>query len=444
MLIYVLFFLTVAILFVVLANNKMDYMTPTVLFIAPLTVSIMFAMVYSEEWDVNLCFETFSLLLLGFISFFIGEMIGKSLAGKKVHSVIARDVFGGTEGQGVNLSIKKRKYVLMICYEIISFIIYYRAIVSVVSTSGKLYVLFDSTYAKTAVSNVGFGVSTIYKVAIVFAYICLLHLSYNILRKSGTKISYLCDIVVISIYLFSILITGSRGDIINFSVSMVFMFYIIFCKFHGWKTSTIGKTVKKVIPAVILIVLVFYILKNIVNKSGQHDINLLNMVSSYMGAQIDLLDGLVKGDIQMPQYPLFGYESFYNLYQFFGKAGLIRNMTSITFKYKAYNMIGCNVYTFFRRPYVDFGFWGCLIMTMLCGDVFGYLYYKMIKNRYITKESLLSLLIYSFFINKVFMAFFDDYISFQVSVNAVIMIVLFRILYKYIFGKTINHSRKMI
>ena len=432
MLIYLLFFTTLIILFFVIISNKFDYMSPSVLFIAPLTVSIMFAMIYADDWNVNICFETMALIVLGFLCFFCGEHVGRILSKQKRKLLINSE--NGHIPTVSALNIKKSKYVFMICYELLACYIYFRAITSIVIEKGYIYVLFDSTYAKTAASEVGFIVSNLYKVAIVFAYIALLHFLYNIIYKSGKRYAYISDGIIIVIYFVSVLITGSRGDVINFGVSAIFLFYILYCKKNGWRAKTIKKTFKRVLPATGIIIGMFYILKNVVNKSGQHESKLLATLSSYMGAQIDLLDRIIRGGISKPTYKLFGYESFYNLYQFFGKIGLIKEMEPVIFSFRAYNRIGCNVYTFFRRPYVDFGFVGCLLVTVACGIVFGYYYYKNIRNRSMNSESLLALLIYSYFINKVFMAFFDDYITFQLSINALIMVVLFHLLYKFAFG----------
>lgn len=426
MLIYILLLLSFIMLMLFLLINQLDYMSPTILFLAPFTVSILFAALYANEWGIQMNAITFFLLIFGFLSFFIGERLGKGIVkGKNRNKNNVSNVS--------NLEIPMYKYVIIIIYELSAFFIYYKALVSIVSLKGYKYILFDSTYAKEMSSEVGFFVSTINKLAIVFAYLCTLDLIYNYVFKKGKRIKKICDIIVILIYLFTVLLTGSRGDVINYGVSFLFLLYVLICKKKGWTIKEYKKMLIKIIPACMTVIIGFFLLKNIVKKSGQMASGFLDIISSYMGAQIDLLDRLVSNNKYGISYNYIGYESFNNMYQFLNKIGVIKDMPDIPFYYRAYNYIGCNVYTFFRRPYVDFGFLGCLFITMLCGYAFGYIYYKKIKNRNTDKKSLLSLLIYAFFINKVVMAFFDDYITIQISMTTAVILVLFFVMYKFVF-----------
>lgn len=426
--------LTLLIFFVVITANKFDYMSPSVLFVFPLLISIMFAMIYADDWGVNLHLETTCLLLFGFILFFIGERLGKKAPRIGKNSISTDEK---------PLKIRKYKYAFIIIYQLIAFAMYVHAISSQVGSLGTVYVMFDSTYAKEASKQVGFVVASVFRLSAVFAYLCALDMIFQLAEKSNDKLNIINDSVVIFIYCLTILVSGSRGDVMNFAVSILFMWYIIYCKKNGWKIKNIKKTLKKIIPLTMSVLIAFFLLKNIVKKAGQGSANFMSVVSSYMGAQIDLLDRLITHNKFGISYDYFGYESFYNLYQFLYKIGIVENCPSISFPYRAYNQIGCNVYTYFKRPYVDFGFAGCLLITMICGFVFGYFYYKNIKNSRLDKNALNKLAVYSYFVSKLVMAFFDDYITIQISATAVEMLVFFMFGFKFLFNSKVRFTYKV-
>ena len=134
-------------------------------------------------------------------------------------------------------------------------------------------------------------------------------------------------------------------------------------KKNGGSAKKNVKVATRFVKYILIILVIFYALRLTISKSGQESLSFFDIISGYVGAQIDLLNRLVRQN--NISYSLFGYESFHDLYSFFEKIGIMRNLPTLTFKYRAYNGLGCNVYTFFRRPYVDFGLVGSWFISLL-------------------------------------------------------------------------------
>ena len=123
------------------------------------------------------------------------------------------------------------------------------------------------------------------------------------------------------------------------------------------------------------------------------------------------------------------------MYRFFEKIGFMNNLPEVVFKYRAYNGLGCNVFTFFRRPYVDFGLLGAWIVALLCGIVFGHFYYKYVRVINGNHQFLVYMTLYAYFVNKVAMSFFDDYMTMLISANTVIKLILFVLINQFLYCK---------
>ena len=419
-----------SILFLIVVVKQNDFASPSFLSALPLTISIFICVLYKDKWDFECELKTFFLITIGIFLFFCGDQIGRKTFKKKIeyNKLVTCD-----------MSVTMTRTVLIILFSLISIFLVYKEVSTSVSEAGIVFSLFQTSTKGLSGYSVSTVVSMTMNIMSIISTFGIAILMNNITYKCVKWKDWLFIIPIVS-YLIIVLMQGQRGDLINFFVTTIFVSFCMNYKKNGGSAKKNVKVATRFVKYILIILVIFYALRLTISKSGQESLSFFDIISGYVGAQIDLLNRLVRQN--NISYSLFGYESFHDLYSFFEKIGIMRNLPTLTFKYRAYNGLGCNVYTFFRRPYVDFGLVGSWFISLLCGIVWGHFYYKYVHVRNGNHRFMFYLMVYAYFINKVVMAFFDDYITLLVSANTAIKLVLFVLINKFMYCKIKIRGRK--
>lgn len=412
-----------SILFFIMFVRQNDFISPSFLFVAPLTVSVFICVLYKEKWLFNCEIKTFLLLTVGAISFLCGEQLGKIFSKRKI---------GYNEQINCDMSVSIIKIIIIILFSFIAVYLVYKEVSISVSKAGITYTLFSTSTKGLDGYSVSYIVSMTMNVISIISVFGIVILVNNYANKCLKKRDWLFIIPIIS-YMIIVLMQGQRGDLINIFVSTYFICFCINYKKQGGNAKKSIKFAGGFIKYILIVLVVFYSLRLTIAKPGQKELSFADTISGYIGAQIDLLNRFVSEN--KLSYSLFGYESFHDMYRFFEKIGFMNNLPEVIFKYRAYNGLGCNVFTFFRRPYVDFGLLGAWIVALLCGIVFGHFYYKYVRVRNGNHQFLVYMTLYAYFVNKVAMSFFDDYMTLLISANTVIKLILFVLINQFLYCK---------
>jgi oligosaccharide repeat unit polymerase len=419
----ILLIVAFAIIFLIMVVKQNDFVSPSFMFAAPLIVSIFICVIYQNKWNFECRLETFLLIIVGIVLFFCGDQIGNKMSRRKI---------GYNEKISCDMSVTMIKIVFIILFSLISIYLVYREVSRSVSAAGIAYSLFRTStkgLAKYSVSTVVSMIMNIMSIISIFGVVVLVN---NFIHKCTKRRDWLFVVPIVS-YWIIVLMQGQRGDLINFFVSTIFVCFCMNYKKNGEGAKKNIKLARSFVKYFFIILVIFYSLRLTISKPGQENLSFFDTISGYVGAQIDLLNRLVSE--KNVSYPLIGYESFHDMYKFFEKIGIMHNLPTITFRYRAYNGLGCNVYTFFRRPYVDFGLIGAWCISLLCGIVWGHFYYKYVRVRNGSRQFMFYLIVYAYFINKVAMSFFDDYITMLISANTAIKLVLLVLINKFMYCK---------
>ena len=117
-------------------------------------------------------------------------------------------------------------------------------------------------------------------------------------------------IIPIASYLIIVLMQGQRGDLINFFVTTIFVSFCMNYKKNGGNAKKNVKVATRFVKYILIILVIFYALRLTISKPGQESLSFFDAISGYVGAQIDLLNRLVRQN--NISYSLFGYESFHD------------------------------------------------------------------------------------------------------------------------------------
>lgn len=344
-----------------------------------------------------------------------------------------------------NVKIKKenlhaiRLYILIIFvgYLIMCVILQYRVIRSIGkgSLSTLMYIYRLSTSYGTGTIEVKAISSKMIDVATAITYICLFNM---ILFFRSTSLVYkVINILEIILWVFLYFLQGARFEVFSVCISAFIMFWFLRIRETKIiKKFNIKQVLKIMIIAIVLLYL-FYILKNFVGRSS--DKTIVEYLTSYLGGGIPCFDLFIKDPPVKSN--VFGQETFYSLIEGLKRRGII-NAPAVSFhkEFRTSNNVGIgNVYTALRDYYYDFGVLGMFIMHSIFSVFFSYLYEKTkIKMSYI-KIIFLSILynrmVFYMFNNM----FFSSDCSISFCFKAIFIILLFNILMKReIWGRKIK------
>jgi len=421
---------SILILLVVTFWKRNDFSSPSIFFIAPLTIAIITCFIYQDSWGFDCSISTCLLLTIGFIAFFAGDEISRLFTTplEKANDVAYR-----------RIDIGFIKYIAICSYVGICTVFVYREVSSAVMTLSGAYTMFSTSTKGLDGYTGNILIANLFTSCSVIAYLLLAAMISNATFRVFKKKDLLSIIPMVG-YLTQVLLQGQRGDLINFVISAIFFTLIFRYKREGGGPRKSLRFLIGQLKYVIIAIVAFYLLRIVIAKPGQTSLSFGNVISGYFGASIDLLNRLVEA--RNIHYLYWGYETFHDLYSFLEKIGVFHDLPTVRFPFRNYNGLGCNVYTFFKRPFVDFGIGGALIAALLCGSVFGYFYYKNVHVRNATGKYLFHAVLFGYFANKIALSFFDDYMTILLSMNTLIKIVFMIIFYNILYKKIYINIRK--
>lgn len=241
---------------------------------------------------------------------------------------------------------------------------------------------------------------------------------------------YLLLPVIIGIV--AIIFRGARGPLLQYLAC--FFFLIALFKQTNIEKGFISrfKFILKTFIFGLLFLIVFYSLKEIV-KGRENNASFIDYITYYIGSPLYLFDKVVENPSSVYSgYNYFGVTTFTNLYGTLYQLGLIKNPVSGLNFYKinlGTSSLSGNEYTFFMRPYYDFGFFGMLLFVGLFYGLFNLIYYCRIKTNYTSEKNQKIIIIYSLFFYMIVMSFYYCFIAQDFRPQILILILFIMLIY---------------
>lgn len=280
----------------------------------------------------------------------------------------------------------------------------------------KMYTLalangYNGTFNLTAIAtfrhNITFDISKSYNIPrwirmtkyVIDAhiYICIYLFIRNIIYAKDKLKNNIIYILVVLISLPTSIINSSRSSFLQIIGCALLIMYVMLRRKDNWKNSqkTFLKILRWSIVLLILALFLFYFIQanGLFGRSTNR--TMLDHVTMYIGAPIIHFYQFIEEPPADVQY--FAQETLAGLNNLLFKLHLRDVKYSAQLEMRTICGHTGNIYTFFRRPYHDFGLIGMYFVTGFTSAVFSYFYYKKIYRRPVSVFTDKTLIIYSYF-----------------------------------------------
>lgn len=349
---------------------KRDFFSPAVLLCAFACVCVFFCLLNYNNWELS----TFSgntafMIVLAIVSFACASKLvmkitihKKNKISKKVSSAVA--------------CYKIPNYftiLVSICMIAITYQFFKE--VSYIGEVGRRMYSVKTYPLLWYVKNIDTGLSvnlitnSLVDIGYVFSYLYIFFFIYNVTRTHKIK-KYLIYLLPVLIYAIQSVLFGGRTGLLQMATLIIVLIYYIEVGTKREKYSKIFKKyVKKLVPAFVIILLVFWYLND---ASGRATTSMspLYYVSVYVGSGIKNLDSFLKSYKWVDFGAGFGWETFGGIYSFLKHFFNIA-YDGLVLEYQSHvnGLYMGNVYTSLRRYYHDFGYIGIIVLPFFMGSV---------------------------------------------------------------------------
>lgn len=235
------------------------------------------------------------------------------------------------------------------------------------------------------------------------------------------------------------LFSGSRKLLVQYPMGLILIFVIMLRDKKGRKAISFNKLIRLIVPICVMIILAFYGMR-IISKSHTvlADRTIMDYITYYISSPLYLFDKYLQNPNHVyPASEYFGECTFYGLYNSLYSWGLIKRGVDInTFLLVGgtSNMAG-NEFSWFQRPYHDFGFFGLLIFTYIIYSIYNRVYYKKIICSKQSRKRDLYIILYAFFYFIVVLSFYSTYTITEFTLQSVIYCIVIILIYKFIASR---------
>lgn len=254
---------------------------------------------------------------------------------------------------------------------------------------------------------------------------------YDILSFGQKCVNFL----ILGLSCINLLLTGSRTSVMNPLLGCFIMFCLLRAQREGKYKRYRFKSLIHVGLLLLLIVIAFYLTKNIVGRASRNEMmSLVDYISYYTGTQYIVFDQYLQRPPNVNS--IIGKETFYSLNQFLINYKLI-DIPSYTVHLE-FRPVGAgfttNVYTFLRAYHHDFGLVGMIVLHGLSILLLSS-FYEFVKK----KKGNLGILIFSQIYYTIVMSFFAErFYSNIFSMNYIKLLVMMIILYEFFVRRRVR------
>lgn len=265
------------------------------------------------------------------------------------------------------------------------------------------------------------------------AYIFTIIAVYNFAFKKKTTRVFIF-IPAILIYFVSMFLTSGRTELLTF-----FAFLILIIFFFYWKSFFSSKleTVCWSIIFVSVFVLLAFGFYQYAVLLGHRRIKFLVYAYQYLGSPILAFDKAINGQITDFKSSFFGEHTLYFFYSLFEKMGVsVPKSTSINYALMPVSLfespsISTNIYTAWGRWYLDFGYAGIYILTLLWIPLYSYIFYRFVQR----KEMNFFAMLYFFCVFPIWYFAVEDGFYSTFSLGFIYKFIYFSIFYYVFIGR---------
>ena len=442
----ILIYFIIAILIFFYFVNKKDILSPTNIICASYLLSVFFAFLGVGSWNTVsvLNIDVIYIYITGLIAFGVGEVFARRIVFKKKiidnksHDIVKNNM---------RIKISIGKVILASIVVIMGIIYLFWDLKTICRKSGletnnlgqmlRFYRENSNMFNDKSDAVVSFNIisNQIIKLNNVICCIFMFVFINNIMDKKILQ-GFIDNIQ----YLFPILLsiigsvfTSGRSALVKYVIcALMFILYKIYRKNIAMGKIGRRRASRKIIKLVILVAIIvlplFYIVLPLYGRKTSA--SLFDYVTFYLGCPAPSMSIFLDNYIPK-KFSIINGESLIGVYSFLDKMKLItfNGAKYLEFTYKL--GLGSNVYSSFRRSFVDFGILGVCISHFIFGFVYTKLYHS-----YKEGKSVLGIIFFSYYASYLFDAMRDDaFFTIFISFTTIVYLILFIILTKFFISR---------
>lgn len=369
-----------------------------------------------DFWNVSYSWDTFYIIVAGFCSMMLGEMSALFLANKKRKNRSQMLEYNKQNCTAIHVS-EGLHFLLVLILLILILLMAVDVFKRGSYRDNGLYAIGLVKYSKE-------GLSFVSKLAIRYSWIIIIVYLYiwnnNIFHVNDSLRKNIKYIIPVFLSILCIIISGNRAAIVRIA-AIVYVFYIV-TQIDVSKKGNVSmfKVAKKVLPIGVAVLAGFYALRGI-SKVNSHAAQraFIDYITYYIGSPLYLLDKALSASSKNIGY--IGEMTFTSIYQMLG---IDVNYTNSFINVGGASSFAGNEFSWFQRPFVDFGFLGMLIFTFLIYFVFGWILYLRISYSISNKRRIKYTVIYAFYFYIIVMSFYYCQVCFAITFYNILTIAL--------------------
>ena len=427
--------------------SQKDIMAPSVMMCNMFIISSTFALINIENWDyVNYRWETVFIITTGIfvyicVDIFLGIILQNGFNIHKVNYKIA-DLHDNT------IQVQNWKLVAVLLVAIITIIWYFLEIRRIVGSSGlntanlfasyRVYTTYLANFSDSEIKMTGFFLNQLVRLTYMSGYVAVFVLVKNIFSKQKAlqKQDKTNKFLLICIFLLSFIpgfMNAERNQFLQLLIATFVYYYITWHQENGWYRSLSWKFIRMGMIGVVVGIPLFYLLLNLLGRSTE--LTAFESGSVYLGSSIPLFNQYIVDPVDPPR--VFGEETLLGVHQLLENLGVETYVKNRHLEFRSLNdHTVSNIYTFFRRPFHDFGLVGMYIFVAVVAVFFAWFYFGKIKNRSATRKRNYWAVAYGYFYYWIFYSSIDQRsISFIATTPIVNIIALLVIYWFFTYNK---------
>lgn len=389
-------------------------------------VSSFFAHYAAEGWDFQLSNKGLLIMMCGITSFVLSSIIiNISMNKKKVKLILSLNK---------NSDIHIRRIILLLFVVVfILLALFYYASLCIITGASSLDVA--SSFRNMTRANeiemhlTGRWILNILRAISTTIVVILVN---NYFSKSLKTNNIIVLVFLVLIYLFLTLLSGERTSVVRI-IGVAILSFGVF-----WKRNNSNNIfpIKHLVFCILLFVGILYLFSSIrffVGRSSQLDI--IDYIAFYFGSPIHNFD---YGINNLNYLEGNKGHTFLGLTNNLARLGFgeISSVHRLNITSSSLQIFFGNTYTCLFDYYVDYGFWGMIILMAIFGGFITFLYYSALYEK---KAIIYKTVIYTFFGTTVFFAAFTEQLySTYIAINTLIMLFVIYVSIRFLNTRNVD------
>lgn len=425
MLVTLLFLTEITLLFLSYRILGKNIFNPAIVMLAVFIVSTAIACLNISNWNITFLPSTLGIMIIGLLCAVLANICCWYLMGKPMRFV---------KQHISTIDISFTCIFAVVCFELISLYEYFQEILRIATRAGyrpgaNLLWHFRNATSYMAEDSLRPMVSLLTKCVIAIGYVFVFIVINNIVagEQSGAKVIALCLPVLLLV--FQVLMGSGRLELLRLCGFGIIVAYILANIKTGW-TGQINR--KFIICAVIgfpAVFVLFYLATNIIGRKTTR--SFWTYISTYAGGSIQHFNEYIQDPSLAKPTRYWGEETFPAVYSFLAKLGIVDYKGTVHLEFRQLGITRGNIYTFFRRPYHDFGLFGMCLLTFTVCLYFSWRYITL-QYKKLSTEVNLEIIRYAYLFYWVIFSSIEQYSIGIVSIGTLMTLILFSCVYQVV------------